>query len=411
MRGTSSPSRGYTSKVRAPRILLIVAAALAGALFLAACAGSGADRTAKQAASSAETSAAPTHHGKAIKSAALRSGEHFLDLAMPKPYTPKAPASGTDDYRCFLLDPKLTAPAFVTGVDVVPGRSELVHHVILFRVGPDAVAEAKAQDAAVPGEGWTCFGGAGMSSDPGSGLDSAPWLAAWAPGGGEQLLASDIGIPLEAGSRIVMQVHYNLLAGKGSDTSSARLRLAPGTAKLEPLETMLMPAPVELACRTGKTGPLCDRDSAVLDVMARFGDQAGRTIAGLQLLCGGNLSNPHASSVQTCDRTIREPATVRAIAGHMHLLGRSITVDLNPGKPGARRLLDIPVWDFDNQGARTLKEPAHLKPGDVLRVTCRHDQRLRDLLPSFKGRPERYVVWGEGTTDEMCLGIVLLTKS
>jgi hypothetical protein len=42
-------------------------------------------------------------------------------------------------------------------------------------------------------------------------------------------------------------------------------------------------------------------------------------------------------------------------------------------------------------------------------VTCRHDQSLRDHLPVFKGRPERYVVWGDGTMDEMCLGIVMST--
>lgn len=329
---------------------------------------------------------------------------------MPKAYTPKAPSKGTDDYRCFLLDPKLAKSAFVTGTDVLPERLDLVHHVILFRVPPDAVAEAKSQDAATPGEGWTCFGGTGMSSDPGTGLESAPWLAAWAPGGGEQLLAPDLGIPLKAGSRIVMQVHYNLLAGKGSDTSSSRLRLAPGTAKLTALQTMLMPAPVELPCWPGKTGRLCDRDAAVFDVISRFGQQAGSTIAGLQLLCGKDPQHPKASPVQACDRTIHEAVTVRAIAGHMHLLGRSISIDLNPGKPGALRLLDIPAWDFDNQGARPLAKPVHLKPGDVLRVTCHHDQHLRDRLPSFKNQPERYVVWGEGTTDEMCLGIVMFTK-
>ncbi len=43
-------------------------------------------------------------------------------------------------------------------------------------------------------------------------------------------------------------------------------------------------------------------------------------------------------------------------------------------------------------------------------MTCRHDQSLRDVLPAFAGQQERYVVWGEGTTDEMCLGIVLLTR-
>ena len=41
----------------------------------------------------------------------------------------------------------------------------------------------------------------------------------------------------------------------------------------------------------------------------------------------------------------------------------------------------------------------------MLRVTCTHDATLRpQLLPEL---PPRYVVWGDGTTDEMCLGIVI----
>lgn len=379
--------------------------AVAAILILTACGAPAVDR-----AGSGGASQPPTVPSSKVLGSPLRGHERFVDLAMPTAYAPKAPTYGTDDYRCFLLDPKLAEPTFVTGMNVLPGRPDIVHHVILFSMGPDKVAEAKAKDAATPGEGWTCFGGTGMSSNPAAGLESAPWLAAWAPGGSEQVFAPDIGIPLETGSRIVMQVHYNLLAGKGPDTSSARLRLAPERTKLKSLRTMLMPAPVELPCRTGKTRPLCDRSAAVLDVIGRFGQETGQTIAGLQLLCGGNFVNPRSGPVQSCDRTIREPGTVRAVAGHMHLLGRSISIVLNPGKRGERTLLDIPVWDFDNQGARPLAKPAHLKPGDVLRVTCHHDQHLRDLLPSFKGQPERYVVWGEGTTDEMCLGIVMLTN-
>jgi hypothetical protein len=34
---------------------------------------------------------------------------------------------------------------------------------------------------------------------------------------------------------------------------------------------------------------------------------------------------------------------------------------------------------------------------------------LRDELPAFQGQPDRYVVWGEGTMDEMCLGILTVT--
>ena len=93
----------------------------------------------------------------------------------------------------------------------------------------------------------------------------------------------------------------------------------------------------------------------------------------------------------------------------MHLLGRSIRIEVDPGTARARTVLDVPVWDFDNQGAKAVK-PVALRPGRPVRVTCRHDQRLRDLLPAFQDQPERYVVWGEGTTDEMCLGILLVTR-
>ena len=57
-----------------------------------------------------------------------------------------------------------------------------------------------------------------------------------------------------------------------------------------------------------------------------------------------------------------------------------------------------------------LPTPVHLVPGDRLRVTCTHDITLHDKLPELSKQPHRYVVWGEGTSDEMCLGIVGFTK-
>jgi hypothetical protein len=323
---------------------------------------------------------------------------------MPQPYTPSAPyGTGTDDYRCFVLDPHLRHDAFVTGLNILPGTKDVVHHVILFRAPPDSLDEVRAKDAADPGEGWTCFGGTGL--DDGQAVQDAPWLGAWAPGGKEQVLAPDVGVPMAAGSKVIMQVHYNLLAGPRPDVTSAQLRLAPGTKHLAALQTMLLPAPVELPCRPGHDqSHLCDRDTALADLQRRFGP-VGLAADYLHLLCGP----VHPGPVQSCDQRVDRPATIRAVAGHMHLLGRSITIQVDPGTPKARTVLDIPVWDFDNQGAKPVR-PVHLHKGDTVRVTCRHDQHIRDLLPAFKGQPERYVMWGEGTTDEMCLGILLVTN-
>lgn len=336
----------------------------------------------------------------------LRAGERRVTLRMPAPYTPSAPTGkGTDDYRCFLLDPELERDAFLTGTNVIPGSLDVVHHVILFRVPAGEVTEAEELDESTPGEGWTCFGNAGLGSGPQ--VDDAPWLGAWAPGGTETVLGKGLGVSLERGSRIVMQVHYNLLAGSSADVSAARLRIAPAGAGLTPLETMLMPAPVELPCRVEhEDGPLCDRAAALADVKQRFGQGPGATADLLHVLC--NSTQP-PGEVQSCTRAINETMTIRGVAGHMHLLGREIKVELNPGTPDAETILDIPVWNFDDQGAQPV-DPVQLDPGETVRVTCRHVQWLRDRLPAFEGQPDRYVVWGEGTTDEMCLGILQVTR-
>lgn len=351
------------------------------------------------AAEGAAASASP-----ALPQTPLRAGERFVELRTPAAYQPSPPTdAGTDDYRCFLLDPGLTDAELVSGVNIIPGNPNLVHHVILFQMPATDVARAEALDTATPGEGWTCFGGSGLSA-PGTSLDKSDWVGAWAPGSGERLMSEDLGIPLAAGTRIIVQVHYNTLGGKGTDQSLVRLRLSPVEgSKRKALSTMLLPAPVELPCRPGHDGSQwCDRTYAVADLRERFGEKVA-TADALHLLCGPLAPGP----TQSCTRTVREPMVISAVAGHMHLLGRSITIDVDKGTPNARRVLDLPVWNFDDQGSTVLPDPVTVQPGQTLTVTCTHDQSLRDVLPAFQGRVERYVAWGEGTTDEMCLGTVL----
>ena len=333
----------------------------------------------------------------------LREGEERMTVTMPKTYTPSAPTGqGTDDYRCFLLDPELDQDVWLTGSNVLPGNPRVVHHVILFKVEPDQVMEAAAKDVETPDPGWTCFGGTGLTGEFSS-LDDANWLAAWAPGGDETKVKNGYGVKLEAGSRIVMQVHYNLLKGAEADQSSTQLRWMPGQTPLTQLHTFLLPSPVELPCRPEHSdGELCDRAAASADVQERFGT-AGNTNTLLHLLCGTDIE---PSETTSCTQNINRGMTVLGVAGHMHLLGRKISIEVNPDTPEARTILRIPVWDFDDQGSKPI-DPVHLDPGDTVRVTCQHQQWLRDRLPAFETqREDRYVIWAEGSTDEMCLGLL-----
>jgi hypothetical protein len=286
--------------------------------------------------------------------------------------------------------------------------------VILFRVPASQLGEAKQLDVGDTGPGWSCFGGTGLPAGDGAGiadsLNDANWVAAWAPGWGGNRLPEGTGVPLPAGSKIVMQVHYNLLNGRAPDRSRALLTVAPASTGLTPLQTVLLPGPVELACAKGERGKLCDRNEALFALSRKYGSGAAFVPAGLLILCRGSAASPTASAVSTCDRRITTPTTIHVAAGHMHLLGASIKLELNPGTSRSKILLDIPRWNFHWQNAYMLEQPIRAEQGDVVRVTCRHDVRKRTHGGHGIPKTPRYVLWGEGTTDEMCLGILQVTR-
>ena len=372
----------------------------------------GCGKSAPQAAPAAADAPYVGHHSTATipPPQPLRAGERFEAVNLARAYQPKPPHGGTDEYRCFLIDPKLTERSFITGTQFLPQNLEIVHHAILYSVKPSEVAHAKQVDDASPGDGWQCFGGTGLNT---SFLNSGDtYLGGWAPGGKETLVGGIAGYPVDPGTQVVLQVHYNLLSTSGkpgpTDQSSMRLRLMPGTADVTPLEALRIIAPIELPCTASESGPLCDRTKAVEDLVARTGPGARTMVNQLNQFC--NKGNPPVGGVtQHCDVPVREAALVYSVAPHMHLLGRSISVELNPGRPDARMLLDQKAFNFDDQTQQPLAQPVRLNPGDVLRVTCTHDASLRAQLPELKVLQPRYVVWGDGTSDEMCLATLITT--
>ena len=150
--------------------------------------------------------------------APLRDGERFLEVGLTQAFKPSPPSGGTDEYRCFLIDPHIATPTFLTGSQFLPQNNDIVHHAIVYRVDPADVAQAKALDDHDPGDGWTCFGGTGVRSSAISGLGDltgGSWIGAWAPGASETLFTANVGYPLAPGSQLVLQIHYNLLETNG----------------------------------------------------------------------------------------------------------------------------------------------------------------------------------------------------
>ena len=333
-------------------------------------------------------------------------------VQMVKAHLPTAPKNGTDDYRCFLLDPKVKEDSIIRSIQFIPQRKNYVHHAIIFRVSDSDIPEAIALDK--NGTGWPCFGGSGLGGMLSSFVTSS-WISSWAPGRGIDISPTGYGIPFKKGERFVLQVHYNLLAAQNgkveTDQSKIIMKAVPSAgAKVKQLHVELFPAAVELPCPEGVTGPLCDRKASLIDLASRTNSASALEAAGITALCGGNPFKPEASLTSTCDKVVTSNFTVIAAAPHMHLLGRTLKLTLNPDTANSKVLLDVSNYNFDDQSAKILAKPIKVNAGDTIRVQCTYDPKLRQLLPSLRNLPPRYITWGEGSSDEMCLGVIAATK-
>ena len=271
--------------------------------------------------------------------------------------------------------------AFITGFDIMPGAKDVVHHVILFRVPPSSPRAVEAKDRAEKGEGWTCFGGTGVRAGPGSGRRAvAGRLGSRRRGAGARRRRRC------PDARRVAGDHAGALQPAGRSAPgrhSAQLRLAPGQqAPRRRSSTMLLPAPVELPCRPGRDGgPLCDRQAAVADALKRFGATSGSAAERPAPAVRARKVGP----VQPCDREGGAARTSARVAGHMHLLGRIDQDRREPGHAAGAHGPRHPGLGLRQPGRRPV-EPMRLRRGDTVRVTCSHDQSLRDLLPAFEGQ-------------------------
>lgn len=315
-----------------------------------------------------------------------------VHLTSSEPYegTPEI----TNDYRCFVLDPGLTEQAWVAGYEFVPDRDEVVHHAVAFTADASLRDRIDAVDRAADGTGWPCYGGTGLAGGgaPLGGSGTTQFMA-WAPGQGPTRFPSGTAMQLGPGDLVILQIHYHFAHSAPPDRSGMHLDLVDGTG-LRPVSFGVFLAPAEIPCRAGiEEGPLCDREAA-------YG-RAGLAMANnLHRRCG---TTPESMAELTdgvaraaCDHRLASDAEVIAVFGHMHEIGASFRMTLNPGTPDEQILLDIPRWDF---GWQLNYEPADeliVEAGDTLRVECTWD---RALLPTPRAR---YITWAEGTEDEMC---------
>ena len=249
-----------------------------------------------------------------------------------------------------------------------------------------------------------------MTGGPGGGAPRSPnagVIAGWAPGQDPVRYPQSSGILMQPGDVLVIQMHYHYASKAVADRTTVRLETEPGTADITPLTIVNPLAPVEIPCDAGATAPLCDRTAALAEAGRRYGRPGSAIEPALLGLCGRTAAelaatyrNGTASS--SCDYKVPADGQIVSVMGHMHTLGSTFQLVLDPDGPSPTTLLDIPRWDFNWQMNYDLATPVRVTAGQTLRMSCSWD---RNNDPT---RAQKYVIFAEGTDDEMCFSTYAL---
>jgi hypothetical protein len=331
----------------------------------------------------------------------------------------------TDEYRCFIVEPKLEKDRFMTAYDIKPGNRKLVHHVVIYQVDQAAGETAKKleQENGARG-GYPCFGGPGIPN-----ATSLNIFGAWVPGSGAVRLPAQTGAPIKPGQVLILQMHYNMLGVAKNeiraDRTSVKLELAQDESQIKPMFSLPLVAPVNIPCQgeyvSDPKSP-CNRDHA----LAQKANGADRSSVGINhpfflQYCKHKLEeytngNPTGISTTSCEYTFnfqgengKEPPRLiyYGALGHMHLLGKHFKLEVIRKTKEQQTILEIPAWDFHWQDSYWLEQPVEMLDGDTLKVSCEYDNNAKNQPFINQTRVDpRYVLWGESTLDEMCATVV-----
>jgi hypothetical protein len=302
-------------------------------------------------------------------------------LAPATPYT----LTKTGDYfRCFVLDPQITTKTYLTGVFVKPGNSTIVHPALIFSV--PAGATIPPPDDGVPDQ-YTCFGSSGVSGQQ--------LVAVWAPGAGPFQYPTDVGAPINPGTKFIMQIHYHPHANATQDPDTTTFQYAATT-----------------------TAP---QWAVVPTLVGNFASAVNSKGTGLEnppFQIPPNDSNAVFTMDYTEPSSIPIPLKILAVAAHMHLVGVDEKITLHRANPTADQpadecMLQVPEWNFDWQRQyeydTDINSLPTVGPGDVAKIRCTYDNTMNNpflaesLSEQGLSQPQT-VTLGETTLDEMCLG-------
>jgi thiol-disulfide isomerase/thioredoxin/mono/diheme cytochrome c family protein len=277
-------------------------------------------------------------------------------FTMAEPFeVPAAGPKGGMPYEYIKVGEVFKEDKWVQGVEIHPGVSGVVHHILVFVKPPQ---KRKPPENAPPI--FKLFSDFDPRDPDGFGQ---MFLSGYAPGAPPFVYRAGMGKKIAKGSQLVFELHYTPNGTACSDRSSVGLTYCKETPQHE-VHT--------------------------------------RTVSQERFIIPPMVSSHRVSAISAFDR----PVVLIGLAPHMHLRGKDFLFNLYPpgGKSdGKETLLSVPKYDFNWQIFYAFTEQRHLPAGSQLECIAHYDNS-----PGNPNNPNpwKMVTWGPQTADEMMIGFV-----
>lgn len=275
------------------------------------------------------------------------------DLVLPFKEAFMHKGNNSDEYRVFVLPTGLEEDKEISAIELRPGNPKIVHHALF---SSDTTGEARKLDQEDPAYGYDGFGGFGIEE---AFFKQYP---GYVPGQIPRFFPDGIGQKLEAGSDLLVQMHYAPNPVDAWDSSHVNIFFKKEPVRRYVETEIMLPFPWVLT-----NGPFIIRPNTV------------KRFHGIW--------------------TVPKDISVISITPHMHLLGKDWEVFAISPTGDTTNLIRINDWDFNWQGTFQYDKFIKLEKDTEVHAYATYDNTSDNPLNPHS--PPQRVSWGERTTDEM----------
>ena len=252
--------------------------------------------------------------------------------------------SSGDVYRNFVMNTGLTQTKYATAIEIIPGNTEIVHHVLVFMDTTNNPIDP--------------------NSAGGTGSNASKLIYGYVPGAQPYFAPPGTGFRLPANTRIIFQMHYAPGSQGLSDQTTINLKLTTTPQ------------------REISVYPLLNHITSMTNGPINIPANATRTYYE-QFPINGNWTMLYAWP-------------------HMHMVGRDIISFATTSIPNDTiRFVNVPDWDFHWQQNYVFANTQKINNGTTFKARAFYDNTTNN--PNNPNSPPQTVTAGEGTGDEMMM--------